>query len=393
MPRAARSPSPTRKRSSAKRPASRTNLPPVRYAVIGLGHIAQTAVLPGMAQAKGSQIAALVSDDPVKLKVLGRRYQVPITIGYEDLEGLLASGEIDAVYIALPNELHYQFTMRALCLGIHVLVEKPMAVTAQQCLVMIETATISQARLMVAYRLHFERANLHAVALAQERKIGELRFFNSIFSMQVAKGDIRTHPVASGGGPLYDLGVYCINAARGLFQSEPSEVSAFAVRSDDERFAKTDEMVTAIMRFPGERLASFTASFGAANTAAYDLVGTLGSVRLDPAYEYAEELCQRITIKGRTTTRTQPVGDQFAAEIDYFSRCIRTGEEPEPSGVEGFADVRVVEAIIESVCSGRPVAIPHLKMPLQRPEPRLAIRYPAGTQPEPVHAPQPHQDP
>lgn len=389
MPRASTRPRTTPSRPSTRRAAS----PPVRYAVVGLGHIAQTAVLPGMAQAKGSVIAALVSDDPVKLKTLARRHRVATAIGYEEFDSLLASGDIDAVYIALPNELHYQFTIRALRLGIHVLVEKPMAVTSFQCQEMIDIAQQGQALLMVAYRLHFERANLSAVALAQERKLGALRFFHSTFSMQVTRGDIRTRPVGNGGGPLYDLGVYCINAARGLFQAEPIEVSAFAARSDDERFSETDEMVSALMRFPGERLAAFTASFGAANTAAYDLVGTLGSLRIDPAYEYTEELCQRITIKGRTTTRTHPVGDQFAAEIDYFSRCIREGRQPEPSGIEGLADVRVVEAIIEAARSGRRVAIPPLGLPIQRPEPRQAMRYPAGTSPEPIHAPQPHQDP
>lgn len=382
----------TRSRAASSKPkAKRSATPAVRYAVVGLGHIAQTAVLPGMDQAKGSVLAALVSDDPVKLKTLARRHRVATAISYEEFEGLLVSGDIDAVYITLPNELHYQFTVSALRHGIHVLVEKPMAVTAFQCQEMIDTAQ-QGALLMVAYRLHFERANLQAVDLAQGGKLGDLRFFHSTFSMQVSKGDIRTRSVGYGGGPLYDLGVYCINAARGLFQAEPIEVSAFAARSDDERFAETDEMVSAIMRFPGERLAAFTASFGAANTAAYDLVGTLGSLRIDPAYEYTEELCQRITIKGRTTTRTQPVGDQFAAEIDYFSRCIREGRQPEPSGIEGLADVRVVEAIIEAVRTGRRVAIPPLELPIQRPDPRQAIRYPAGESPEPIHAPQPHQD-
>lgn len=372
---------------------SKKGPPPVRYAVVGLGHIAQTAVLPGMAQAKGSVIAALVSDDPVKLKGLGRRYRVKHAVGYQEFDALLASGDIDAVYIALPNDLHYQFTVRALRARIHVLVEKPMAVTAPQCREMIDAAREAQALLMVAYRLHFERANLHAVALAEARRLGELRFFQSTFSMQVTSGDTRTRPVGSGGGPLYDLGVYCINAARGLFQAEPLEVSAFAARGDDRRFSETDEMVSALLRFPGDRLASFTTSFGAANTAAYDLVGTLGSLRIDPAYEYEEELCQRITIKGRTTRRTQPVGDQFAAEIDYFTRCIREGRQPEPSGTEGLADVRVVEAIIESVRSGRPVAIPALDLAVRRPDPRQAISYPAGAKPHPIHAPQPHQDP
>ncbi len=361
--------------------------------MVGLGHIAQTAVLPGMTRAKGSKVAALVSDDPIKLKALARRYRVNLTVGYDEFDALLASGDIDAVYIALPNDLHYQYSVRALRAGIHVLVEKPMAVTELQCREMIDAARGGQALLMVAYRLHFERANLHAVALAQERKLGNLRFFHSTFSMQVTKGDIRTRAATNGGGPLYDLGVYCINAARSLFQVEPLEVSAVAARSNDERFTESDEMVSAILSFPGNRLASFTASFGAANTAAYDLVGTLGSLRLDPAFESREEICQRITIKGKTSIRTQPVGDQFAAEIDYFSRCIQEGREPEPSGTEGLADVRVVEAIIESIRSHRPVAIPPLEVPIQRPEPSLAIRYPGGAQPQAIHAPQPDQDP
>jgi glucose-fructose oxidoreductase len=241
--------------------------------------------------------------------------------------------------------------------------------------------------------LHFERMNLQAIALTEKSKLGDLRFFQSSFSMQVTKGDIRTRPERNGGGPLYDLGIYCVNAARGLFQAEPLEVSAFAERSADARFAESDEMVSALLRFPGERLAAFTASFGAANTASYEVVGTIGSLRIDPAYEYAEELCQRLTIKGKTTTRTQPVGDQFAAEIAYFSRCIREGMEPEPSGWEGLADVRVIEAICESVRTGNRIEIPALNLSLQRPTPRQAIRYPAGTQPQPIHAPQPHQDP
>lgn len=366
---------------------------PVRYAVVGLGHIAQTAVLPGMAQAKGSRIAALVSDDPVKLKSLARRYQVDHAMDYDGYEALLTSGEIDAVYIALPNDLHYQYTVRALRHGIHVLVEKPMAITSPQCQEMIAAAEQTNALLMVAYRLHFERANLQAITIAREGRLGDLRFFHSTFSMQVTTGDIRTRSLASGGGPLYDLGVYCINAARGLFQAEPLAVSALASRPDDPRFTEVDEMVSVLLRFPQERLAAFTVSFGAANTAAYDLVGTLGHIRIDPAYEYSEELCQHITIKGRTTIRRQPVGDQFAAEIDYFSRCIRERRQPEPSGAEGLADVRVVEAVIEAVRTGRTVTMPPLQRHLERPQPQQAIRYPAGSSPKPIHAPQPHQDP
>jgi glucose-fructose oxidoreductase len=360
--------------------------------VVGLGHIAQTAVLPGLAQAADSRIAALVSDDPTKLRSLSRKYRVPQAVGYDDFPALLASGGIDAVYIALPNHLHHRYALQALEAKVHVLVEKPMAISEAECREMIEAARRNQALLMVAYRLHFEPANLKAVALAKAGRLGELRFFNSVFSMQVTEGDVRTASTFEGGGPLYDLGVYCINAARGLFQAEPLEVSAFAVRNADPRFATCDEMVSALLHFPGERLASFTASFGASSTAAYDLVGTTGSLRLDPAYEYQEELHQRLTIKDRTTEHTYPRSDQFAAEIAYFSRCIRTGTDPEPSGAEGLADVRVVQAILESARTRRPVGITPTDAPVQRPDPRQVIVYPpAGAKPKAIHASQPHR--
>lgn len=376
-------------------PTARTSRPfmqrsGVRYAVVGLGHIAQAAVLPGMRQAKDSIIAALVSDDTLKKKTLSNKYHVPQAVGYDAYDELLHSGSIDAVYIALPNDQHFDFTMRALQAGIHVLVEKPMAVSAPQCQEMIEASRRSGALLMVAYRLHFEPLNLRALALAETRKLGDLRFFSSTFSMQVREGDIRSLPESQGGGPLYDLGVYCINAARGLFQAEPTEVTAFAARSEDVRFVDSDEMISAILRFPHERLAVFTVSFGAATRAAYDLVGTKGSLRVDPAYEYEEELRQQLTVKGRTTEKTQPIGDQFAAEIAYFSRCILKRREPEPSGIEGLADVRVVEAILESARSHRPVSIPPLEMPVERPDPAQADRYPPSVKPQTVHVSRPH---
>ena len=348
----------------------------VRYAVVGLGHIAQVAVLPAFAHTENSELTALVSDDPEKLEKLGRKYKVTGRYSYEQFEECLGSGTVDAVYIALPNHLHREYTERAARGGAHVLCEKPLAVTEEDCLSMIQVAEENQVKLMVAYRLHFEEANLKAIDLVQSGKLGDPRLFDSVFTMTVKDGDIRLNPREQGGGTLYDIGVYCINAVRNLFGAEPMEVVAFSANKGDERFLQCEETTSALLRFPGrERLATFTCSFGAADVSHYRVVGSKGQLVMDPAYEYAGELEQKITVDGRTRSKTFPKRDQFAPELISFSDCILNGNAPEPSGWEGLADVRIIRALYRSADTGQPVTLepftredrPSLEQELRRP--------------------------
>ena len=365
----------------ARRPArSRTKTPhskSVRYAVIGLGHIAQAAVLPAFKHARrNSVLAALVSGEERKLKQLGRRYGVRTLCSYEDVDELFASGEIDAVYIALPNDMHKEYTIRAARAGLHVLCEKPMAVTPRECEEMIRATREAKVKLMIAYRLHFERANLEVAQLARSGKLGELRFFSSDFAMQVSDDNIRLNPPDQGGGPLYDIGIYCINAARYCLGEDPVEVWATATRSKDRRFREVDETVTATMRFRDERLASFTCSFGAADRSVYSVTGTKGSVTLDPAYEYAMGSAYQLRIGERERRKKFGKSDQFAPELLYFSDCILRKREPEPSGAEGLADVQIIEGMLQSISRGRPVTL-DLPQRQRRPTLRQEIRRPA----------------
>lgn len=363
----------------------------IRYAVVGLGHIAQVAVLPAFAHAENSELAALVSDDPEKLEKLGRRYKVKARFSYDQFEECLTSGEVDAVYIALPNHLHREYTERAARAGVHVLCEKPLAVTEEDCLAMIQACEENGVKLMVAYRLHFEEANLKAIELVQGGKLGDPRLFDSVFTMQVKEGDIRLNPRELGGGPLYDIGVYCINAVRNLYGAEPMEVMAFSANNGERRFQQCEEMTTAILRFPGrERLASFTCSFNGADVGTYRIVGTEGELEMDPAYEYAEALTQRVTINGRTRERTFPKRDQFAPELISFSECILTGAAPEPSGWEGYADVRVIRALYRSTEIGQPVALPPFTKE-DRPSLAQEIRRPAVPKPTLVNTEAPSE--
>jgi glucose-fructose oxidoreductase len=357
----------------------------VRYAVVGLGHISQVAMLPAFEHAReNSRLAALVSDDPAKRQELSKKYQVDKTCEYDRYDELLESGEIDAVYIALPNHLHRDYAVRAARAGIHVLCEKPLAVTVDDCEAMIRAAEQNRVKLMTAYRLHFEEANLSTIELIRSGQIGPARVFNSLFTQSVVDGNIRLNPNALGGGTLYDIGIYCINAARYLFEAEPTQVFAVRASSEEPRFKNSEEMTSVVLRFPNERIASFTCSFGAADVSMYQVAGTRGSVRLEPAYEYAGALKQVVTTDGKTREKEFGKRDQFAPELVYFSNCIRFDERPEPSGWEGLADVRVICAAYESADTGRPIDLAPFERK-QRPTLAQAIDKPPVQKPELVH--------
>jgi predicted dehydrogenase len=234
----------------------------------------------------------------------------------------------------------------------------------------------------VAYRLHFERGNLEAVQIVNSGKLGKPRIYASVFCNDVKDPDnIRLGPVEKGGGTLFDIGIYCLNAARYLFRAEPVEVLAMSANGGDPRFRRTDEMTSAILKFPGERLATFTSSFGAAASHFYDVYGTKGSLRVEPAFEFAEGMGHRLKIGDRERKKKFVRRDQIAPEILSFSTCILEDREPEPSGQEGLADVRVILALYESAQTGRAVRLPPFEKD-SRPSLRQEVRRPPTREPE-----------
>jgi predicted dehydrogenase len=364
---------------------------PVRFAVIGQGYFAQGAVLPAFAQADGCELRAIFSDDETKLRALKRKYGVAAALGYEEYGDYLRSGEVDAVYIALPNDKHADYTIRAAKAGVHVLCEKPIATDSEDAERMVAACADYGVKLMVAYRLHFEGATLEAIERVRHGDVGRPRFFSSTFAMQVEHGNIRTRR-ARGGGPLLDLGIYCVNAARALFRAEPTEVIAMSASRSDRRFREIDEQVSAILRFPGERLAQLTCSFGAYDHSALVVVGEKGRIRMDPAYEYSTDLTVETEITGkRPQRRTFPKRDQIAAELVAFARCIRENRKPEPSGEEGLADMYALEAIQRAAESGRIVAVERIAR-RARPTKGQAIRRKPHGMPELIHAEAPGRE-
>lgn len=360
----------------------------VRWAVVGLGNIAQVAVLPAFEHAKeNAKLVALVSSDHEKLHKLGQKYDVEATGMYDELERIVEDAAVDAVYVAVPNSLHREMTERAARAGANVLCEKPMATTSEDCEAMIQVCEDADVKLMIAYRLHFEAANLDAIERVKRGDIGEPRIFTSVFTHQVREGDIRTR-ADLGGGALFDMGIYCVNAARYVFQAEPLSVVAMQTVGTEERFRHVDEMTSVVMRFPGERIAQFTASQGASSVSEFRVIGTKGDVELDPAFEYAGRMHESVTKDGKTREERGPKKDQFAPEIIHFSNCIIEGSQPEPSGEEGLADVRVIEAIIRSAATREVVHVEAVERS-SRPSRRLEMRKPPVGHQKTIHAPSP----
>jgi glucose-fructose oxidoreductase len=327
----------------------------IRYAVIGLGYIAQDCVLPAFAGLARSKVSALVSGDPQKLAKWKSSLGVEKTFTYDELDQCLADPEIDAVYIALPNDLHCDCCIRAARAGKHILCEKPMATSLDDAHDMLHAAKQAGVRLMTAYRLHFDPATLTAVELVRSGKLGDPKIFNSTFTYLLEDDENVRLQGQRGGGAIFDLGVYCINAARLMFDSEPTEVFGSLIRGGGPRFDEVEEGASAILRFPHGRVATFTVSFGTSATSRYELIGTKGRIVMDPGYEYNEAL-ELTTVVGKKTTRTPFAKvDQFGGEIEAFSESILKGDAPNSPPLEGVADLRVIEAIFRSAQVGRPI--------------------------------------
>ncbi len=357
----------------------------IQYAVVGLGWFAQSAALPAFANAENSELVALVSNDSEKLIEIAKNYNVQQTYSYDEYDTLLKSGLIDAVYIALPNHLHCEYTVKAAIAGIHVLCEKPMAVTVEECETMIKAAEDNHIKLMIAYRLHLEETNLEAVEIVSSGQIGEPRIFNSLFTQQTEADNIRVKKQV-GGGTLEDIGIYCINAARYLFQSEPIEAFATSASNGEERFSEVAEMTTAILRFPNDRLATFTSSFGAAKVSTYQVVGTKGDLRVDSAYSTQGDMKHTLTIEDKIQERTFSSHDQLASVFVYFSDCILKNMEPEPSGEEGLIDVKVIRALYDSIETGAFVQLDIIQRNQHPTKDQMIERPPAEEQPSMIHA-------
>ncbi len=345
----------------------------IGYAVIGLGAVARTAVLPAFARTgEHSRLVAVISGDRAKAQITGQQLQAA-AYHYDELRQCLQREDVNALYITLPNSLHCDYAVEAARAGVHVLCEAPMAVTADECRRMIRTCQTNRVKLMIAYRLHFRPAVMKALALVRAGQIGLPKTFSSDFTRRLEDPGSTWVQRRLGGGTVYQLGIECINAARSLLGSEPAQVMAMTARTSRRFGGDVDESAVALIRFPDERLAHLHTSFGEEARARFTVFGEEGLIRLSQAYVPNVRGVVTVVRGGERQEHAFEPIDEFAGAIAEFSRAIREDRQPEPSGVEGLQDTRIVEAIYRSSRDGRPVTLPRL----------ARVEPPPSVEPEP----------
>jgi predicted dehydrogenase len=333
----------------------------VGYAVVGLGGIAERAVLPAFRHSKKANLVALVSGNEKKAARLAAKFGASDYYSYDDFPLCLNHPHVDAVFIATPNGTHSEFTERAAAAGKHVLCEKPMANTVDECQRMIEACRANRVRLMIAYRKYFEPASVALKKLITSGKLGRLKIIHSAFTILVPPTrkapDWHFVRKLAGGGSLVDLGVYCVNTVRWLTGKEPVEAMAYAWSGDPSRYGEVEESIAFRLNFPDGLVAQASSSYGAAKATFIHVHGEKGWAALDPAYAYDEERRLFGKIGGRWFEKKFKPMDEFALELDAFADCIRRQRDPEPDGNEGLRDVVVMQAIYRSARENRPVPI------------------------------------
>ena len=334
---------------------------PVGYAVIGLGGYAQRAILPGFRHSKKAKLVALVSGDRSKAKRLATKFGAEVFYTYEELPTCLSHPQVEAVYIATNNGSHAHYAVQAANAGKHVLCEKPMANSVEECRQMVAACRASAVRLMIGYRKYFEPSSLELKQLISSGRLGRLKYIHSAFGIFVrARGQAGAwhfDPKLSGGGSLPDVGVYCVNTIRWLVGEEPLEVSAYQWTTDPETFSQVDENIAFRLDFPHGLVAQATSSFKAAESSFLQVHGEKGWACLNPAFQWDLERCLFGQIGGRWFEKKFKVIDELALELDALADSIRRQREPEPNGVQGMRDMAVMEAIYQSAREGRTVSI------------------------------------
>jgi predicted dehydrogenase len=332
----------------------------IGFAVVGLGKIAQGSVLPAFANSKHAKLVALVSSDRKKATRLARKFGAKSVYLRDEYAACLANPEVSALYIATPPGDHEHLTIQAARAGKHVLCEKPLAATSQQSAAMVEACRKSGVLLMTAYRKYYEPSALYLKQLIRAGKLGRIDVIHTAFSELYSPGVSQSwlvDPKLAGGGPLMDLGVYCVNTSRWLVDENPSEVSAESWVRGAAKFQEVEEGITFRLRFPSGLVVAGASTYGAALSSFIFVQGTEGWASLSPVFPFDEDRHLRGKIGKREFARNFAVIDEFALEIDALATAIQNERPVEADGIEGHRDMIILEAIYESARTQRPVNI------------------------------------
>lgn len=325
------------------------------YALVGLGGLSSNQIAPALQKTKHSRLAGIVTGTPEKEKIWAEKYGIPKEniYSYESFDSIADNKDIDVVYVVLPNSMHKEYTIRAAKAGKHVLCEKPMANSVADCEAMIAACASAKRQLAIGYRCQFEPHHLECIRLAQEKTFGDLKMIDAGFGFRIGNPDQwRLKHDLAGGGALMDVGIYALQACRYLTAEEPVEVSARESRTDPVKFAEVDETIVWSMTFPGGVVATCNTTYAFRGVNRFKALASEGWFGLEPGYSYGG-----ITGESSKGAIEFEEIDQFAAEMDDFSRCVLEGRPSRVPGEEVLKDLRVIEAIYKSIRTGTSVPV------------------------------------
>jgi predicted dehydrogenase len=332
----------------------------IGYAVVGLGMIARNSVLPAFGHTKQAKLVAVVSRDAKKAAKLRAEFKAASSYSAKEYDACLANPNVDAVYIATPQGEHERLAVRAATAGKHVLCEKPLAATVAQSANMVEACRQNRVQLMTAYRKYFEPASVYVKSLLQKQALGRLDTMHASFS-ELFRPAVSLpwllDPVLAGGGPLTDLGVYCINTTRWFANEDPVEALAESWRHDTKIFQNVEQGISFRLKFPNGLRVLGSSTYSAALSSFVFIQGEKGRLSFSPAFPYEEVRVVSGKIGDKAFERRFGPLDEFALELDAFADAIRNNKPVEPDGMQGHRDVIIIQSIYESAKTGRPVAI------------------------------------
>jgi predicted dehydrogenase len=332
----------------------------IGYAVVGLGSIAEIAVLPSFRKSKTSKLVSLVSRDESRAQALGAKFGVKHCYSYENYDQCLSQPGVDAVFITSVNNAHAEQTIRAAKAGKHVLCEKPMATSVEDCQRMVNACRDHNVRLMIAYRKYFEPGSVALKKLVTDGKLGRLRHIFSSYTEIVDPGKAKTWQLnqkVAGGGSLVDLGIYCVNTMRWVAGSSPIDATAYRWTEDPQRFSEVEDNIAFRLTHPGGLVCQGTSSFSSMAASFVQVHGDQGWAALNPAFAFEEERRLFGKIRGEWFEQKFKVIDEFALELNAFAESIHRGSDTEPDGMEGLRDMATIEAIYRSAQENRTVPV------------------------------------
>lgn len=324
-------------------------------ALVGLGTYSTEQLAPALMETAYCRLAGVVSGSAEKREQWKLRYQLPERnlYGYDNFDEIASNRDIDIVYVVLPNSMHAGYVIRAARAGKHVICEKPLATNVDDCHRMINACREAGVRLSVGYRLHFDPFNQEMMRLGQNKIFGPVSRIMARHGMDVgSKDQWRLDKQLAGGGPLMDVGIYCIQGALYTVGELPVAVSArFLPRTDSQKFSEVEQGIEWEMEFPSAVKAVCQSSYSEEG----DLLRaetSRGWFELQPAYAYGG-------LKGKTSEGVMMIAplNQQAAQMDDFALCVQNNSETRVPGEMGLRDVQILYAIYESAESGRRVEL------------------------------------